>query len=405
MPSSLFARYSALRQHSLQIAAPLSDEDQCVQSMPDASPTKWHLAHTSWFFENVVLLPFVPGYQVFDEAFAFLFNSYYEALGPRHPRPQRGLLTRPSLTQVLAFRQHVDAAMQQVLRQAEHLSPQVLALVELGLNHEQQHQELMQTDILHLLSCNPLLPAYDLAFSHPSANDGEVQWLSFDEGLHSIGRSTDEPGFSFDNETPKHQRFVQGFQIAHRLVNSGEYLAFIQDGGYDNADLWLSEGRAQVLENAWQCPPYWLAPQDPRAPSDHWQVFGLNGVQTLDPQAPVSSLSFYEASAFAQWAGARLPTEFEWELASAHPQMHDLHGQVWQWTRSAYEPYPGFVPASGAVREYNGKFMVGQQVLRGSSFATPAGHSRHTYRNFFPASARWQFSGLRLAKDLQSPAS
>ena len=405
MPSSLSARYSALRQHSLQIAAPLSDEDQCVQSMPDASPTKWHLAHTSWFFENVVLLPFVPGYQVFDEAFAYLFNSYYEALGPRHPRPQRGLLTRPSLTQVLAFRQHVDAAMQQVLCQAENLSPQVLALVELGLNHEQQHQELMQTDILHLLSCNPLLPAYDLAFSHQSVNAGEVQWLSFDEGLHSIGRSTDEPGFAFDNETPKHQRFVQGFQIAHRLVNSGEYLAFIQDGGYDNADLWLSEGRAQVLENAWQCPPYWLTPQDPRAPSDHWQVFGLNGVQTLDPQAPVSSLSFYEASAFAQWAGARLPTEFEWELASAHPQMHDLHGQVWQWTRSAYEPYPGFVPASGAVREYNGKFMVGQQVLRGSSFATPAGHSRHTYRNFFPASARWQFSGLRLAKDLQSPAS
>ena len=400
MPSSLSARYSALRQHSLQIAAPLSDEDQCVQSMPDASPTKWHLAHTSWFFENVVLLPFVPGYQVFDEAFAYLFNSYYEALGPRHPRPQRGLLTRPSLTQVLAFRQHVDAAMQQVLCQAENLSPQVLALVELGLNHEQQHQELMQTDILHLLSCNPLLPAYDLAFSHQSVNAGEVQWLSFDEGLHSIGRSTDEPGFAFDNETPKHQRFVQGFQIAHRLVNSGEYLAFIQDGGYDNADLWLSEGRAQVLENAWQCPPYWLTPQDPRAPSDHWQVFGLNGVQTLDPQAPVSSLSFYEASAFAQWAGARLPTEFEWELASAHPQMHDLHGQVWQWTRSAYEPYPGFVPASGAVREYNGKFMVGQQVLRGSSFATPAGHSRHTYRNFFPASARWQFSGLRLAKDL-----
>ena len=405
MPSSLSARYSALRQHSLQIAAPLSDEDQCVQSMPDASPTKWHLAHTSWFFENVVLLPFVPGYQVFDEAFAYLFNSYYEALGPRHPRPQRGLLTRPSLTQVLAFRQHVDAAMQQVLRQAENLSPQALTLVELGLNHEQQHQELMQTDILHLLSCNPLLPAYDLAFSHQSVNAGEVQWLSFDEGLHSIGRSTDEPGFAFDNETPKHQRFVQGFQIAHRLVNCGEYLAFIQDGGYDNADLWLSEGRAQVLENAWQCPPYWLAPQDPRAPSDHWQVFGLNGVQTLDPQAPVSSLSFYEASAFAQWAGARLPTEFEWELASAHPQMHDLHGQVWQWTRSAYEPYPGFVPASGAVREYNGKFMVGQQVLRGSSFATPAGHSRHTYRNFFPASARWQFSGLRLAKDLQSPAS
>jgi ergothioneine biosynthesis protein EgtB len=232
-----------------------------------------------------------------------------------------------------------------------------------------------------------------------------MHWLSYQEGLHSFGRAMEEPHFAFDNETPKHQRFVQGFQIASRLVNCGEYLAFIQDGGYDNADLWLSEGRAHVLNNAWQCPPYWLAPQDPRAPSDHWQVFGLNGVQALDPQAPVCNLSFYEAAAFAQWAGARLPTEFEWELASANPHMHDLHGQVWQWTRSAYEPYPGFVPASGAVREYNGKFMVGQQVLRGSSFATPAHHSRHTYRNFFPASARWQFSGLRLAKDLQSPAS
>lgn len=405
MPSSLFARYSALRQHSLQLAAPLSDEDQCVQSLPDTSPTKWHLAHTSWFFENVVLLPFVPGYQVFDPAFAFLFNSYYEALGPRHPRPQRGLLTRPSLTQVLAFRQHVDAAMQQVLRQAENLSPQALALIELGLNHEQQHQELMQTDILHLLSCNPLLPAYDPALVYPRVDTAEVQWLSFQEGLHHFGRASDAPGFAFDNETPKHQRFVQGFQIAHRLVSCGEYLAFIQDGGYDNPDLWLSEGRAQVLENAWQCPLYWLAPQDPRAPADHWQVFGLNGLQALDLLAPVSNLSFYEASAFAEWAGARLPTEFEWELASAHPLMQELHGQAWQWTRSAYEPYPGFVPASGAVREYNGKFMVGQQVLRGSSFATPAGHSRHTYRNFFPASARWQFSGLRLAKDLQSPAS
>jgi ergothioneine biosynthesis protein EgtB len=209
-----------------------------------------------------------------------------------------------------------------------------------------------------------------------------------------------ETGFAFDNESPAHQRFVQGFHIANRLVTCGEYLAFIKDGGYTNADLWLSEGRAQVQQNDWQCPLYWLAPHDPRAPSDQWQVFGLNGVQALDPQAPVANLSFYEASAFAQWAGARLPTEFEWEVASSHADMHDMHAQVWQWTRSAYEPYPGFVPASGAVREYNGKFMVGQQVLRGSSLATPANHSRHTYRNFFPAHARWQFSGLRLAKDL-----
>lgn len=398
--NSLSARYAAVRQHTLKLAAPLSAEDQCVQSMPDTSPTKWHLAHTSWFFENVVLLPHLPGYQVFDEAFAYLFNSYYEALGPRHPRPQRGLLTRPALSQVLAFREHVNAAMQQLLLNESKLSGEALALIELGLNHEQQHQELLLTDALHLLSCNPLLLAYDTHFKHSNANSETLQWLSFDEGLRTLGRAVDETGFAFDNESPAHHRFVQGFQIANRLVNCGEYLAFIKDGGYDNADLWLSEGRAQVLQNDWQYPLYWLAPNDPRAPSDQWQVFGLNGVQTLNPLAPVANLSFYEASAYAQWAGARLPTEFEWEVASSHADMHDLHAQVWQWTRSAYEPYPGFVPASGAVREYNGKFMVGQQVLRGSSLATSPQHSRHTYRNFFPAHARWQFSGLRLAKDL-----
>jgi ergothioneine biosynthesis protein EgtB len=398
--NSLSARYAAVRQHTLKLAAPLSAEDQCVQSMPDTSPSKWHLAHTSWFFENVVLLPYLPGYQVFDKAFAYLFNSYYEALGPRHPRPHRGLLTRPALSQVLAFREHVNAAMQQLLLNESKLSGEALALIELGLNHEQQHQELLLTDALHLLSCNPLLPAYDAHFKHSNANSETLQWLSFDEGLRTLGRAVGETGFAFDNESPAHQRFVQGFQIANRLVNCGEYLAFIQDGGYDNADLWLSEGRAQVLQNDWQCPLYWLAPNDPRATSDQWQVFGLNGVHALDPLAPVANLSFYEASAFAQWAGARLPTEFEWEVASSHADMHDMHAQVWQWTRSAYEPYPGFVPASGAVREYNGKFMIGQQVLRGSSFATSAQHSRHTYRNFFPAHARWQFSGLRLAKDL-----
>ena len=399
MHDSLIDRFTILRQHSLNLAAPLSAEDQCVQSMPDTSPTKWHLAHTSWFFENVVLLPFLPEYKVFDTSFAYLFNSYYEALGPRHPRPQRGLLTRPALSEVLAYRQYVDAAMRQLLGHDAEINAQALALIELGLNHEQQHQELLLTDILHLLSCNPLLPAYDTTFKYLRPDCSDLQWLSFDEGLHTLGRSVDQPGFSFDNETPAHQRFVQSFQIANRLVSCGEYLAFIQDGGYENADLWLSEGRAQVLQHGWQCPLYWLAPQDPRAPSDHWQVFGLNGVQALDMQAPVAHLSFYEASAFAQWAGARLPTEFEWEIASAHKAVQDMHAQVWQWTRSAYEPYPGFVPASGAVREYNGKFMVGQQVLRGSSLATPAQHSRHTYRNFFPAAARWQFSGLRLAKN------
>jgi len=399
MPHSLSSRYSNIRQYSLSLAAPLSDEDQCVQSMPDTSPTKWHLAHTSWFFENLVLLPFLPSYQVFDNSFAYLFNSYYEALGPRHPRPQRGLLTRPSLSQILTFRQHVDAAMQKLLNNLDALDPQAFSLIELGLNHEQQHQELLLTDALHLLSCNPLLPAYDTLFKHPPTYADDLQWLSFHEGLRTLGRAVDQNGFSFDNETPVHQRFVQDFQIANRLVRCGEYLAFIQDGGYENTDLWLSEGRAQVLQNAWQCPLYWLAPHDPRAPSDHWQVFGLNGIHPLNPLAPVANLSFYEAAAFAQWAGARLPTEFEWEVSSMHSDMHDMHTQVWQWTRSAYEPYPGFVPASGAVREYNGKFMVGQQVLRGSSLATSPQHSRDTYRNFFPASARWQFSGLRLAKD------
>ena len=399
MHASLSARYANVREHTSQLASPLSAEDQCVQSMPDASPTKWHLAHTSWFFENVVLLPFLPGYQVFDPSFAYLFNSYYEALGPRHPRMQRGLLTRPSLPQVMAYRQHIDAAMEQLLSKVVELSPQALALAELGLNHEQQHQELMLTDALHLLSCHPMLPAYDASFARPLANPAAMQWISIEDGLHTLGKPLDQTGFAFDNETPAHQRFVQRFQIANRLVTCGEFLAFIQDGGYDNAELWLSEGRAHVLQDHWRHPLYWLEPQDPRAPAEHWQVFGLNGVQTLDPDAPVTHLSFHEASAFAQWAGARLPTEFEWETASSHPDMLDLHGQVWQWTRSAYEPYPGFVPASGAVREYNGKFMVGQQVLRGSSFATPDQHSRDTYRNFFPAATRWQFSGLRLAKD------
>ncbi|MBI2768109.1 MAG: ergothioneine biosynthesis protein EgtB [Burkholderiales bacterium] len=394
-------RYSLVRGHSLALAAPLSAEDQCIQSMPDASPTKWHLAHTSWFFEAVVLVPHAAGYQPFDQRFFHLFNSYYESLGPRHPRPQRGLLTRPALSEVHAYRAHVDAAMQQFIAHAEPAAWQaVAALVELGLNHEQQHQELLLTDILHALSCNPLLPAYE--------PDGEpalrlatapapMRWLERPGGQVDVGYTGE--AFAFDNETPRHAALLQPHTIADRLVTCGEFAQFIADGGYQRPALWLSDGWAAVQANGWQHPAYWIAPGDPRAPLAHWQVFGLHGVRALDAQAPVSQLSFYEAAAYAEWAGARLPTEFEWEAAFDAPGISQMTGHVWQWTRSSYDPYPGFRPLSGAVSEYNGKFMVGQLVLRGSSCATPAGHARPSYRNFFPPAARWQFTGLRLAKD------
>ena len=401
----LAARYAAVRAHTLALAQPLSPEDQCVQSMPDASPTKWHLAHTSWFFEAVVLQPLQPGYAVFDAHYLYLFNSYYEALGPRHPRPQRGLLTRPSLADIHAYRQHIDTAMQAFMADADRATWQPAAeLIELGLQHEQQHQELLLTDILHLLASNPLLPAYQTGKAMPAERGGgsaaapALQWLSFEGGLHHVGHGG--TGFAFDNETPRHQVLTHPFQIANRLVTCGEYLDFIAAGGYTTAAHWLSDGWAAVQQQGLRAPPYWLAPGDPRAPSTHWQTFGLNGVQPLDRQAPVTHVNFYEAAAFAEWAGARLPTECEWEVAFDLPHMAQLLGFAWQWTRSSHDPYPGFHPRTGAVREYNGKFMVGQQVLRGSSLATPAGHSRKTYRNFFPPGARWQFSGIRLTKDM-----
>ncbi|MES2950768.1 MAG: ergothioneine biosynthesis protein EgtB [Pseudomonadota bacterium] len=394
------SRFRAVRAHTLALARPLSAEDQCVQSMPDASPTKWHLAHTSWFFETVVLQAFQAGYTVCDPQYLYLFNSYYEALGPRHPRPQRGLLTRPALADVHAYRQHVNTAMLRFMETAAAAHWQAAAsLVELGLHHEEQHQELLLTDMLHLLSCNPLLPQYlpKTTGPVPGQDPSSLQWLAIEGGIHSIGHAED--GFAFDNETPRHQVLLQPFQMAQRLVTCGEYLDFMTDGGYANAAWWLSDGWAMVQSLNLCAPAYWLAPDDPRAPSDHWQVFGLHGVLPLDRQAPVTHVSFFEAAAFAEWSGARLPTEFEWEAAFDAPAITQMLGQGWQWTRSAYEPYPGFRPRSGAVREYNGKFMVGQQILRGSSAATPEGHSRKTYRNFFPASARWQFAGIRLAKD------
>ncbi|RYF43725.1 MAG: ergothioneine biosynthesis protein EgtB [Comamonadaceae bacterium] len=400
----LAQRFGEVRAHSMALAAPLSAEDQCIQSMPDASPTKWHLAHTSWFFEAVVLTAHAPGYRAFDQRFFHLFNSYYEALGPRHPRPQRGLLTRPSLGEVHAYRRHVDAAMQAFITTADPATwDKAAALVELGLHHEQQHQELLLTDILHALSCNPLLPAYhavDTPALRLATATPPLRWLQLGGGVVQVGHAGD--GFAFDNETPRHAALLQPAQIADRLVTCGEYAQFIADGGYQRPALWLSDGWAAVQAGGWRHPLYWIEPGDqgPHA-SSQWQVFRLNGVRPIDPAAPVSQLSFYEAAAYAEWAGARLPTEFEWEAAYGLPGISQMTGHVWQWTRSSYDPYPGFRPLTGAVSEYNGKFMVGQLVLRGSSAATPPGHARPTYRNFFPPAARWQFSGLRLARDIQ----
>ena len=406
--SALRDRFREVRAESLALAAPLSAEDQCIQSMPDASPTKWHLAHITWFFETVLLQPHLSGYQPFDPRFHYLFNSYYEALGPRHPRPQRGLLTRPAHGEVLAYRAHVDAAVERLLDDAdETLWAEIEPIVTLGLHHEQQHQELLVTDILHAFSCNPLLPAYRPA-SAPSLRLASVeppmQWLAQPGGLVQIGHGGD--AFAFDNETPRHTALLQPHAVANRLVSCGDYAQFIEDGGYQRPDLWLSDGWAAVKAQGWTCPAYWLAADDARlmhqqqGSASGWQVFGLHGVRPMDHAAPVAQLSFFEAAAYAEWAGARLPTEFEWEAAIADPCITQMTGHVWQWTRSSYDPYPGFRPMPGVAAEYNGKFMVSQVVLRGSSIATPPGHARPSYRNFFPPAARWQFSGLRLAKDI-----
>lgn len=398
-------RYREVRAHSLALAAPLSAEDQCIQSMPDASPTKWHLAHTTWFFETVLLQPHASGYSVFDARFHYLFNSYYEALGPRHARPQRGLLSRPSLDQVHAYRAHVDVAVLALLDGADGaLLARIEPLVTLGLQHEQQHQELLVTDILHALSCNPLLPAYRPAPGPAlrlASLPAPMRWLAHAGGPAEVGHAGG--GFAFDNETPRHRVLLQSFEMADRLVNCGDFVQFIADGGYQRPQLWLSDGWAAVQAQGWRAPAYWLAPDDPRLGGGQaagWQVFGVHGVRPLEPEAPVSQLSFYEAAAYAEWAGARLPTEFEWEAAIGLPGMTQATGQVWQWTRSSYDPYPGFRPLPGIAAEYNGKFMVGQLVLRGGSSATPEGHARASYRNFFPPAARWQFSGLRLARDV-----
>ena len=395
-------RFATVRQHTLALAAPLSVEDMGLQSMPDTSPAKWHLAHTTWFFETVVLLAHAPGYRAVNERWMPLFNSYYEALGPRHPRPQRGLLSRPGVDEVLAYRASVDAALARFVFEADADALAAASpLIELGLNHEQQHQELLLTDVLHAFSLNPLQPALHIETSAPSAVTSRPEgWHEHAGGLAEVGFAGNS-GFAFDNETPRHQVLLQPHALARRLVNNGDYLNFMQDGGYSQPALWLSDGWAQVQTHGWQAPLYWQIDADGQPQAQ----FGLYGMQPWRADEPVRQLSFFEASAYAEWVGARLPTEFEWEAAAQVESIcpgsfSGLHGQVWQWTRSSYDPYPRFRPLAGAVAEYNGKFMVGQIVLRGSSQATPAGHARDSYRNFFPPATRWQFAGLRLARDL-----
>jgi ergothioneine biosynthesis protein EgtB len=362
-----------------------------VQSMADASPTKWHRAHTTWFFEQFLLLPHLEGYRVFDERFAYLFNSYYVAAGPRHARPKRGLLTRPDHGHVCAFRAHVDDAVEWLIASAEGSHwPEVMRVLEIGLHHEQQHQELILTDILHAFAENPLAPAYDADWQAPRLPSPRADFSDLPTGIHTIGFVGD--GYCFDNETPAHPVLLQPARIARRLVTNAQWLEFMADGGYTTPSLWLSDGWAAVDAEDWDAPGYW------REHDGAWLSLTLGGLRPLDPHAPVAHVSYYEADAFARWAGKHLPSEEEWETAARAGLLEQAFGAVWQWTRSAYLPYPGYRAAEGALGEYNGKFMVSQMVLRGSSLATPLGHERVSYRNFFYPPARWQFTGVRLAE-------
>lgn len=419
--SELCDLYRATRAQSLAIAAPLSAEDQAVQSMPDASPTKWHLAHTTWFFETFLLASASADYRPFEPRFAYLFNSYYEGIGARHPRPQRGLLTRPSTPEIAKYRAHVDQKMEELFSRWHRSSARDAErsyLIALGISHEQQHQELMFTDILHAFSCNPLQPAYRADACMPSAgaptNSQAPDWLAFPGGVHEVGHTGE--GFAFDNEGPRHRVYLRPFRTADRAVTNREWLTFIEEGGYRRPELWLSDGWAAVQANGWNAPLYWSSP-------DGDQSMTLWGPQPIDPDAPVCHVSYYEADAFARWAGKRLPTEAEWEVAARAlrpagntlgadalrplpprtPETpglpRQMFGDVWEWTASPYAPYPGYRAPEGAVGEYNGKFMCNQLVLRGGSCVTPDGHIRSTYRNFFYPHQRWQFSGLRLAED------
>ena len=408
---SLHTRLRTTRALSLDLALPLSDEDQVVQAMDDASPTKWHLAHTTWFFEAFVLSRFLSGYARFDDRFEYCFNSYYESVGPRHPRPYRGLLTRPSCAEVRAYRAHVDDALERLF--AQGIGKDAADLIELGINHEQQHQELMLTDILSLFASQPLKPAYrEAAQTTRSGVAAPLTFTAFDGGVFAIGDAGG--GFAYDNEGPRHEQLIRPFKLANRCVTNSEWIAFIEDGGYETPALWLADGWNTINAEGWCAPLYF------ERGNDGYSQMSLKGLRKADPAAPVTHVSFFEADAFARWAGYRLPSEFEWEHASAwHSEVgrtlgaghlrpmpaavgeavSQMFGDVWEWTASAYLPYPGYKPAPGAVGEYNGKFMCNQFVLRGGSCATPDGHVRRTYRNFFYPHQRWQFTGLRLAVD------
>ena len=415
-PSDLRDAYGQVRATTERLASPLSAEDQTVQSMPDVSPTKWHRAHVTWFFETFILDEYAPGYEPFDDAYAYIFNSYYEAVGARHPRPERGLLSRPGIEEIARYRAHVDRAMDALFDDLDHAG--LPELVTLGLHHEQQHQELLLMDIKHVLSRNPLQPAYLAGTPRESSlHPPKAGWIEHDGGPVEIGHRG--VGFGFDNEFPLHTVHLAPFGLADRPVTCGEWLSFMEDGGYSRPEFWLSDGWAVVNAQHWEAPLYWSQhPDDP----DNWSQFTLSGQRAVDPDEPVCHVSYYEADAFAHWTGMRLPTESEWETIATthgegdnfldddvlvrgapHPRpaisTNGLFGDTWEWTSSAYSPYPGFRAAPGAVGEYNGKFMVSQYVLRGGCCVTPRGHTRATYRNFFPPGARWAFSGVRLARD------